>query len=195
MLYSKRGSAMKLYIKNMVCNRCKTAVDGELRRMGWNPLSIELGEVEIKGEITEKEKQQLAQNLNTLGFELLDERKSQLVERIKVLIIDLVQHRNNDLKINLSDYLSNELRHDYSYLSSLFSNETGTTINYYFIEQKIEKVKEWLVYGELTLSEMAERLNYSSVAHLSNQFKKVTGISPSHFKEVGRSRRRTLDSI
>lgn len=195
MLYSKRGSAMKLYIKNMVCNRCKTAVDGELRRMGWNPLSIELGEVEIKGEITEKEKQQLAQNLNTLGFELLDERKSQLVERIKVLIIDLVQHRNNDLKINLSDYLSNELRHDYSYLSSLFSNETGTTINNYFIEQKIEKVKEWLVYGELTLSEMAERLNYSSVAHLSNQFKKVTGISPSHFKEVGRSRRRTLDSI
>ncbi|MFT4072022.1 MAG: helix-turn-helix transcriptional regulator [Dysgonamonadaceae bacterium] len=186
---------MKLYIKNMVCNRCKTAVDGELRRMGWNPLSIELGEVEIKGEITEKEKQQLAQNLNTLGFELLDERKSQLVERIKVLIIDLVQHRNNDLKINLSDYLSNELRHDYSYLSSLFSNETGTTINNYFIEQKIEKVKEWLVYGELTLSEMAERLNYSSVAHLSNQFKKVTGISPSHFKEVGRSRRRTLDSI
>src|SRR5690606_28337477 len=130
-----------------------------------------------------------------LGFEVIDDRKSLIIEKIKNIIIDLVHHQDNDTKSNLSDVLSSKLHHDYNYLSNLFSEIEGTTIEKYFIAQKIEKVKELLVYDELSLSEIAFRLNYSSVAYLSNQFKKVTGLTPSHFKQIREDKRKSLDEV
>ncbi|OJU51071.1 MAG: AraC family transcriptional regulator [Bacteroidales bacterium 45-6] len=188
-------SGMKIYIKNMVCDRCKMVVDNELKLIGLHPSSVELGEVEIVEDISPGQKIDLARRLQGLGFELLDDKRSRLVEKIKNKLVDLVQNKNGELKVNLSDFLSGELHHEYSYLSNLFSEETGSTIEKYFIAQKIEKVKEWLAYDELSLSEIAFRLNYSSASHLSQQFKKVTGLSPSHFKKIGENRRKPLDSI
>ena len=131
----------------------------------------------------------------SLGFDIIDDKKIRLIEQIKTIIIDLVHHQDNVTKTNLSDVLSSKLFHDYNYLSNLFSEVEGTTIEKYFIAQKIEKVKELLVYDELSLSEIAFRLNYSSVAYLSNQFKKVTGLSPSHFKNIREDRRKPLDEV
>jgi YesN/AraC family two-component response regulator len=133
--------------------------------------------------------------LESLGFEIIDDKKSRIIEKIKNTIIDLVHHQDNDVKINLSDVLSDKLHHDYNYLSNLFSEVEGTTIEKYFIAQKVEKVKELLVYDELSLSEIANRLNYSSVAYLSNQFKKVTGLTPSHFKQIKEDKRKPLDKV
>ena len=130
-----------------------------------------------------------------LGFELIDDKKSRIIEKIKNIIIELVHHQNNDAKTNLSDVLSSQLHHDYNYLSNLFSEIEGTTIEKYFIAQKIEKVKELLVYDELSLSEIAFRLNYSSVAYLSNQFKKVTGLTPSYYKQIRDDKRKPLDKV
>lgn len=138
---------------------------------------------------------QLTDILNSLGFEIIDDKKNRIIEQIKNVIIDLVHHQDNDIKTNLSDILSNKLHHDYNYLSNLFSDVEGTTIEKYIIAQKIEKVKELLMYDELSLSEIAFRLNYSSVAYLSNQFKKVTGFSPSHFKQIREEKRRPLDEV
>src|SRR5690606_36069809 len=133
--------------------------------------------------------------LQTLGFELIDDKRSRQIMQIKSAIIDLVHQRNNSIKINLSNYVSNKLNHDYTYLSNLFSEVEGTTIEKYFIAQKIEKVKELLVYDELSLSEISFQLNYSSVAYLSNQFKKVTGLTPSHFKQIRADKRKPLDKV
>nr|WP_315197256.1 AraC family transcriptional regulator [uncultured Flavobacterium sp.] len=186
---------MKLYIKNMVCNRCIMAVRNELEKLGYQPLNITLGEVILSNEINDKEKEILSQNLKTLGFEIIDDKKSQIVGQIKSSIIEIVHHQNSDLKSNLSDYLSNKLHHDYTYLSNLFSEIEGTTIEKYFIAQKIEKVKELLVYDELSLSEIAVKMNYSSVAYLSNQFKKVTGLTPTYFKNIKEDKRKPLDKL
>lgn len=186
---------MKLYIKNMVCNRCTMAVDAEIRKAGYHPERVELGEVEIREELDEHQKQQLGERLNELGFELIDDRKSRVISKVKTLIIELVHRNNSDLKMNLSDYLSQELHQDYSHISNLFSEVEGTTIEKYFIAQKIERVKELLVYDELTLSEIAFQLHYSSTSHLSNQFKKVTGLTPGHFKTIGISKRKPLDEV
>ncbi|WP_300599865.1 AraC family transcriptional regulator [Niabella sp.] len=186
---------MKLYIKNMVCNRCKMAVKTILEKQELHPVSVELGEVELDRELTPGEKQQLETNLNELGFELIDDKKSRLIETIKKHIIQLVHQQDSELKVNLSDYLTNRLHHDYNYMSNLFSEVEGTTIEKYFINQKIERVKELLVYDELSLSEIAFQLNYSSVAHLSNQFKKVTGFTPSHFKNIRAEKRKPLDMV
>lgn len=188
-------STEKLYIKNMVCDRCKMVVKSELEKLGINPSKIDLGEVTLDKPIGQTLKQQVKSILSTLGFELIDDKRSRLIEQIKTLIIELVHYNNNELKINLSDYLSQKLHHEYNYISNLFSEIEGTTIEKYFIAQKIEKVKELLVYDELTLSEIAFRLNYSSTAHLSSQFKKVTGLTPSHFKEVKTSKRKPLDKV
>lgn len=185
----------KLFIKNMVCNRCVMAVQNELDRLGLIPQNITLGEVTLEKEPTVDERAKLENALDALGFELIDDKKSRVIEKIKNVIIELVHYQNNDAKVNLSDLLSDKLRHDYNYLSNLFSEVEGTTIEKYFIAQKIEKVKELLVYDELSLSEIAYRLNYSSVAYLSNQFKKVTGLSPSHFKKIGRDKRKPLDEV
>ena len=142
-----------------------------------------------------EEIKELEKVLIPLGFEIIDDKKSRVIEQIKNVIIDLVHHQDNETKNNLSDVLSKELHHDYNYLSNLFSEVEGTTIEKYFIAQKIEKVKELLVYDELSLSEIAFRLNYSSAAYLSNKFKKVTGLTPSHFKQVKEDKRKPLDKV
>lgn len=186
---------MKLLIKNMVCDRCKMVVRSELEKLGLNLLSVALGEVEIDGKLSAEQEVQVAERLESVGFSLLGDKKSQVVEKVKALIIDLVRTKNNDLRINLSDYITQEISQDYGSLSSLFSEIEGTTIEKYFISQKIERVKELLVYNELTLSEIAHQLHYSSVAHLSNQFKKVTGLSPTNFKNSGGNGRIELDGV
>jgi len=149
----------------------------------------------LEKELGIEQKANLEKTLVELGFELIDDKKNRLIENIKKIIIELVQKQNSDLKTNLSDYLSNKLHHDYNYISNLFSEVEGTTIEKYFIAQKIEKVKELLVYDELSLSEIAYKLNYSSVAHLSNQFKKVTGLTPTYFKNIKEIKRKPLDEV
>ena len=186
---------MKLCIKNMVCSRCEMAVENELKKMEIPILSLKLGEVELSRNLEKSEIQLLAKNLNLLGFELLDDKTSKTIEKIKNLIIDLVHYQNQKLKINLSTYLSEEVSQDYNTLSNLFSETEGITIEHYFIAQKIEKTKELLIYNELTLSEIAIQLNYSNVSHLSNQFKKVTGFTPTNFKKLKNKKRKQIDDL
>jgi AraC-like DNA-binding protein len=170
-------------------------VKNTLEQLGFYPLSVELGEVELSEEPGEEQKQKINTALNTFGFELIDDRKSRHIEKVKSLIIDLVHHRNSELNVNLSEYLSKALHHDYTYITNLFTQVEGTTIEQFYIGQKIEKVKELLVYDELTLSEIAFRMNYSSVAYLSNQFKKVTGLTPSYFKSMRVEKRKPIDKV
>ncbi|WKL45831.1 AraC family transcriptional regulator [Flavobacterium pectinovorum] len=170
-------------------------VESELEKLGLHTISVELGEVELQDAISDSQKEVLLKNLQDLGFDLIDDKKSKTVEKIKNLIVDLVHHKNNDLKINLSDYLSKNLNQDYNSLSNLFSEIENTTIEKYFISQKIEKVKELLVYNELSLSEIADILNYSNVAHLSNQFKKITGFTPTHFKQSKDKKRIQIENL
>jgi len=186
---------MKLYIRNMVCNRCIMVVQSELEKLGYQPLRVTLGEVTLEHELSDNDKKQLDERLHVLGFAIIDDKKSQLIEKIKNLIIELVHQQNNHLKTNLSDWLISHLHHDYTYMTNLFSEVEGSTIEKYYIAQKIEKVKELLVYDELTLSEIAFQMNYSSVAHLSSQFKKVTGLTPSHFKKIREEKRKPLDEV
>ncbi|WP_352421824.1 AraC family transcriptional regulator [Proteiniphilum sp.] len=184
-----------LFIKNMVCNRCIMVVRQELEKLGMDVKSVTLGEVTLGREPTSEERMRIESVLVPLGFEVIDDKKSRIIEKIKTIIIDLVHHHDNETKTNLSELLSSELHHDYNYLSNLFSEVEGITIEKYFIAQKIERVKELLVYDELSLSEIAYRLNYSSVAYLSNQFKKVTGLTPSHFKQIREDKRKPLDKV
>lgn len=186
---------MNLYIKNMVCNRCIMVVRAELEKFGLHPVSVELGEVEIADDINEEEKEALDDVLNQLGFQLISDKKSRWIEQIKKVLVELVHHQEEQVKTNLSIYISEKLHHDYSYLSNLFSEVQGVTIEQYYIAQKIERVKELLVYDELSLSEIADELNYSSVSHLSKQFKKVTGLTPTHFRQVKKKKRKPLDEI
>ncbi|RNL50596.1 helix-turn-helix domain-containing protein [Pedobacter jejuensis] len=186
---------MKLHIKNMVCNRCKMVVKAELEKLGFNPISVELGEVCLVDNISVDDKQKIAEKLNHFGFELLEDRKTQIAEQVKTSIINLVHYTKEPLKINLSAYLSEQLKIEYPQLSSVFSEVENQTIEKYFIAQKIEKAKEMLTYDELTLSQIAYQLNYSSVAHLSAQFKKVTGLTPSTYKIEANGKRKTLDEV
>lgn len=186
---------MTIHIKNMVCDRCKMAVKSVLTGIGLNPIQIELGEVQLAEEDISAVKHQLTGALQALGFELLNDKKARTIEKIKNLIVDITQNRSSRLDLNLSTYLQQELHQDYSSLSNLFSQVEGVTIEKYYIHQKIEKVKELLVYDELTLSEIADQLHYSSVAYLSNQFKKVTGLTPSHFKKMRPRKRKSLDDV
>lgn len=179
----------------MVCSRCKMVVKTEFEKLGLPIISVELGEVVLEKDISVNEKEVLLQNLRLLGFDLIDDKKSKTIDKIKTLIIDLVQNKNNDLKSNLSDYLSQELHQDYNTLSNLFSEVESTTIEKYFMNQKIEKVKELILYDELSLSEIAYSLNYSSVSHLSNQFKKITGFSPTYFKNLKSIKRRQIEDL
>ena len=188
-------SAEILHIKNMVCDRCKKSVTKILDELGIEHKPVLLGEVTLSNSINASLKEKLENKLKEEGFELVGNRKTKLIEQIKKLLIESIQRENPEQRINLSKFLAENLNHDYSYLSSLFSSVEGKTIEQYFIQQKIEKVKELLVYDELTLSEIAYKLGYSSVAHLSNQFKKITGITPSYFKSLGASKRKSLDSI
>ncbi|MCO4291468.1 AraC family transcriptional regulator [Solitalea sp. MAHUQ-68] len=180
---------MKLFIKNMVCIRCKMALKSELEKLGLQYTQLELGEVEIKGSISEDQLKQLDKGLRKYELELMDDKRSMLIEKIKSTIIELVHYTDDQLKVNLSDYLSQKLNHDYTYLANLFSEVQGITIEKFFITHRIEKVKELLVYDELSLTEISYKLHFSSVAHLSNQFKRITGLTPSYFKQLKHKRK------
>ncbi|QEC58476.1 helix-turn-helix transcriptional regulator [Flavisolibacter ginsenosidimutans] len=179
----------------MVCHRCILAVQQELQKLNIDNCSVSLGEVHTHADIPKEKLDKLEMNLGALGFELLDNSKKQLIEKIKTIIVQKVHYSEDDEHHNFSEILSKSLHRDYSYLSGLFSEVEGITIEKYIISQKIEKVKELLIYDELSLSEIAYKLGYSSVAHLSNQFKKVTGLTASHFKKVGQNKRKPLDKI
>lgn len=184
-----------LHIKNMVCNRCIMAVKSQLESLGLQPESVELGIAILPEKVTDKVYQTVKDALEPLGFELIDDKKSQMTELIKNASIELVHSHDNKLKVNLSDYLASRFHRDYSTLSKFFSEATNTTIEKYLIAQKIERVKELLVYGELSLNEIADKLNYSSTAYLSSQFKNVTGLTPSHFKKMKENKRKSLDEV
>lgn len=184
-----------VFIKNMVCNRCIMVVQNELDKLHLDVDSVSLGRVDLNSALSKSDKLKLKKALLPLGFEVIDDKRSRIIEGIKNVIIQAVHHQDTELKVNLSKLLSDKLNLDYSYLSTLFSEVEGTTIEKYFIAQKVEKVKELLVYGELSLSEIAFQLHYSSVSYLSNQFKKVTGLTPSHFKKIKEEKRKPLDEI
>ena len=179
----------------MVCNRCILVVKQELEKLHIESCNISLGEVETKQALSKEKLNQLSSNLTALGFEVLDNAKQQLIEKIKNIIIKQVHHNQQEMRHNFSEVLSKALHKDYSYLSSLFSEVEGVTIEKYIINQKIEKAKELIIYNELSLGEIAFQLGYSSVAHLSNQFRKLTGLTPSHFRQVGQQKRKPLDKI
>jgi YesN/AraC family two-component response regulator len=179
----------------MVCLRCKLVVRSELDKLGLHHTRVELGEAEIMETLSTDQLLQLNSALNKSGLELMDDNKTILVEKIKTIIIELVHFSEEQIKVNLSDYLSGKLFHNYTYLSNLFSEVKGTTIEKYYLSHKIERVKELLVYDELNLTEIAYKLHYSSVAHLSNQFKKMTGLTPSHFKNLKNKRQSTLGEL
>ena len=190
--------ATTFYIKNMVCDRCKLVVRQELEKLGLKPEKVALGEVTVAENISPQTQKQLDDSLLDLGFERIDDRKARLIENIKNTVIELIHHDNpGTRKFNWSDILSDRLHYEYNYLSSLFSSVEGMTLEQYIIRQKIEKVKELLLYDELTLSEIAYKLGYSSVAHLSGQFKKITGFTPSELKKSRRidQSRKSIDRI
>lgn len=181
----------------MVCDRCKKVVKDEMEKLGVGLNRVELGEVETENDLDSDKLNEVKLMLESNGFALLDDKKDTLVEHIRTLVIEEVQYLkgHKPAQMNFSDYLSQKTGYEYSYISNLFSTETGQPIEQYIIAQKIEKIKEWLSYNELSLSEMAWRLSYSSAAHLSNQFKKVTGITPGEFKRSNSHARKTLDKV
>lgn len=193
--FIKKKFMATLFVKNMVCNRCILVVENELQAMGIEDAKVSLGEIILNQELNSTQLSNFTTKLEALGFELIDNQKSRTIEQIKNLIIQQIHHQKEPLQLNLSDWLSQELQQDYNSLSHLFSEIEGTTIEKYYIAQRIEKVKELLVYDELTLSEIADQLNYSSVSYLSNQFKKITGLTPSHFKQIGKNKRTPLDQV
>jgi YesN/AraC family two-component response regulator len=170
-------------------------VKSEIEKLGLHCISVDLGEAEVKESITPEQLKRLDSALIKTGLELMDDSKTILVEKIKTIIIEMVHYTDDQIKINLSDYLSEKLNHNYTYLSNLFSEFKGTTIEQFYLAHKIEKVKELLVYDELNLTEIAYKLHYSSVAHLSNQFKKMTGLTPSHFKNLKHKKRDALGEV
>jgi AraC-like DNA-binding protein len=186
---------MKLYIKYMVSIRCKMLVKAELKNLGLHFIVVELGEVEIMEDISNGQRDQLKLALAQSGLELMDDQKANLIEKIKKVVIEMVHYADELPMIKNSDYISEKLNYDYTYLANLFSEVAGLTIEHYIIAHKIERVKELLMYDELNLTQISYKMNYSSVAHLSNQFKKVTGLTPSHFKQLKDKRRKSLEDI
>jgi len=186
---------MTLYIKNMVCNRCITAVRNELGGLGYDVLEVTLGEAELATTPSAEQLQTLDASLKKLGFELIGDRKGRIIEQVKNEIIYLVHHSGDVLSTNLSSLLADKLHYDYTYLSNLFSEVEGTTIEKYYIAHRIEKVKELLVYDELSLAQIADKLGYSSAAYLSGQFKKVTGLTPTFYKSVKDTKRKNIDNL
>lgn len=179
----------------MVCTRCKMVVREELTKLGLNFITVELGEAQIVQDLSKEQRDELRTALQNSGLDLLDDKKSVLIEKIKNVVIELIHYSEEPLKVNFSEYLSHKLHYDYTYLANLFSEVQGTTIEKYIITHKIERVKELLVYNELTLTQIAYIMHYSSVAHLSTQFKKVTGLTPSHFKSMKQKRRSMLEDM
>lgn len=179
----------------MVSTRCKMVVKEELKKLGLHFIVVDLGEVEIMENISLEKRAILKANLLLSGLELMDDKKAMLIEKIKNIIIEMVHHTDENIKVNFSNYLSEKMNHDYTYLSNLFSEVQGTTIEHFIISHKIERIKELIIYGEHNITEIAWKMGYSSVAHLSSQFKKVTGLSPSHFKQLKDKRRISLEEI
>jgi AraC-like DNA-binding protein len=179
----------------MVSNRCKMAVKEELKKLGLHYIVVDLGEVDIMENISMEKRAVLKANLLQSGLELMDDKRAMMIEKIKTIIIEMVHHSQETIKINFSDYLSEKMNHDYTYLSNLFSEVQGTTIEQYIISHKIERIKELIIYGEHNITEIAWKMGYSSVAHLSSQFKKVTGLTPSHFKQLKDKRRSPIEEI
>ena len=179
----------------MVSLRCKMIVKSELDNLGLTPILVELGEVEISDELSPKLRSDLKTALQKFGFELMEDKKSILIEKIKNIIVEMIHYSEEPPVLNFSVYLSEKLHYDYNYLSNLFSEVKGTTIEHYIISHKIERAKELLMYNELTLTEIAEKLHYSNVAHLSNQFKKVTGLTPSFFRKMKHKRLIALENL
>ncbi len=187
---------MMLHIKNMVCLRCKMTVENELKKLGFDPLSIELGEVVFKQDLSQNEVELLENALKKYSFEVITDKRSQVIEQIKTAAIAYVfQDDDTEQKRNFSDFLEKKLLKDYTYLSNLFSEMVGRTIEKYLINLKIERVKELLVYNEMTLSEIAFLMGYSNVAYLSNQFKKITGLTPTYFKQLKDKKRQMLEKV
>lgn len=194
------GPSMKqniLLVKNMVCQRCIMTVEGILNQAAIPFQKVIFGEIHLQQELIDAQKEVLRTELERVGFELIDNHTTQIIEKAKQLIIKKARNEDDkkESKLNLSKFLSDKLNYEYTHLSSMFSAIEGRTIEQYFIEQRIEKAKELLVYQQMTLSEIAYELNYSSVAHLSTQFKKITGLTPSYYKEVGAARRKALDKV
>lgn len=185
---------MRLFIKHMVSLRCKVVVKQELERLGLRPVMVDLGVAEVNGEISKEIKEKLRANLSKLGLELLDEKTSIITEQIKGVVIEMIHHSDDKPKVNYSDYISEKLNYDYTYLSNVFSKVKGITIQQFIIMNKIERIKELLVYNEMNLTEISYMMNYSSVAHLSHQFKKNTGFSPSCYMQ-SKKQRISLENI
>jgi AraC-like DNA-binding protein len=186
---------MKLYIKYMVSLRCKMMVKEELKKLGLHYVIVDLGVVEILEDITEAQRILLKKNLLLSGLELLDDKRSILIEKIKNVIIEMIHYSDELPKVNFSDLLSEKLDYDYTYLSNIFSEVKGITIQQFIMIHKIERVKELLLYDELNLTEISYKLHYSSVGHLSNQFKKITGLSPSFYKQLKQKRNGSLENM
>src|ERR1035437_8436612 len=179
----------------MVSNRCKMAVKEELKKLGLHFIVVDLGEVEIMESISVDQRAQLKASLFDSGLELMDDKRAVLIEKIKNTVIEMVHHSDDMIKMNFSDFLSQKLNHDYTYLANLFSEVQGTTIEHFIISHKVERIKELIIYDELNITEIAWKMNYSSVAHLSNQFKKPTGLSPSQFKRLKDKSRIPIEEI
>lgn len=179
----------------MVSNHCKIAVKAELKKLGLHFIVVDLGEVEIMEELSADQREQLKEALLSAGFELMDDKRAILIEKVINVIIEMVYHTSELIKINFSDFLSEKLNHDYTYLSNIFTEVKGITIQQFIITHKVERIKELIMYNELNLTEISYLMNYSSVAHLSNQFKKITGLSPSHFKLLKDKKRIPIEEI
>jgi AraC-type DNA-binding domain-containing proteins len=186
---------LKIFIKYMVSNRCKMVVKEELKKLGLHFIVVDLGEVEVMEDLSALQQEELSVALKSSGLELMDDKRAVLIERVKNVIIEMVHHTDDLPKVNYSDFISEKLNYDYTYLSNLFSEVKGITIQQFIIIHKIERAKELLLYNELSLTEISYKLHYSSVAHLSNQFKKVTGLTPSHYKQMKDKRRTSIEEI
>ena len=179
----------------MVCIRCQMVVKNELEKLGLQYVYVKIGEADVVGYVQPEQIEQLRAGLKKAGLDLMDDKRSVLIEEIKSVIIELVHYSEDQIKVNLSDFLNEKLNHDYTYLANIFSEVNGITIEKFYLTHKIEKVKELIVYDELNLSEIARKMHYSSIAHLSNQFKKYTGLTPTHFKMLKNKRRETLEDV
>ena len=179
----------------MVCSRCQMVVKSELEKLGLHYADVRIGEAEIIENILAEQKKKLDDALRKSGLELMDNKKNILVEKIKTAIIELVHYTDDQIKVNLSEHLADKLNHDYTYLANLFSEVKGVTIEQFYLTHKIERVKELIVYDQLNLTEIAYTMHYSSIAHLSNQFKRYTGLTPTQFKQLAHRRRDSLENV
>jgi AraC-like DNA-binding protein len=186
---------MKIYVKNMACESCKVVVKEALEEMDIHPVKVDLGEIETKEDISDDDKRELNSRIKKVGLELLEKKQGVLIEKIRSVIIEYVYKSDEKPNVKFSVLLSEKLNHSYTYLSNFFSEVEATTIEQYIIALKIERIKELIIFGEHTFSEIADMLHYSSIAHLSTQFKKVTGLTPTHFKALKEKRRITIQNI